>query len=546
MDPRKAGAAHAGAGGRMLPSNLRGAIESIGAAGLLAAAAACTLAFWAYCVVQRAITGPLNVDEIYFSHMLWLVGQGKRMYVDFYSNHLPVYFLLLKPLVSALSHGPADLGFVWAVRGLSAVILLAYLLLGWWLHRMLRTREHFGFLAVGSLLLLFAVNARFLEVRADTIGLILMNTAWAVALSGVSRPRLLLTAVLAGMSVWFSGRAGLMALVAGGCLLFLAFRNRDARAIGQLCMAAAGFAAVLVALYVYDPTWMTLMVQSAVVDPSRFTVRVDFWRRVLPLDRACLLAFTFLALFSGLRMLGSGQVERGTVVAGACAGQLMLILIDPAPYQYVYGWATIPVVFGVVSFSPRLATVLAGGVAVLYAPAVFAFVQASPFAPPLGSVLRPFSSPVLSREEVKGLPTPKLVQMMLTGERQRNLQSQLRVREEVCRRTNGTVMAPWSVHPVCLPDANYHWSGLRWPLVAQSAAGADFAWTMDEFLRIITTTRPALFVWRPRPDQLPKLPRALEEPLSSCYDQFDGFALPNSHQCLNPKPEQLPDASRPS
>lgn len=521
-------------------------MASIRGTGVLAAVAACALAFWAYCVVQRAITGPLNVDEIYFSHMLWLVGQGKRMYVDFYSNHLPTYFLLLKPLVSAVSPGPADLGFVWAIRGLSAVILVAYLLLGWWLHRMLPDRDRLGLLAAGSLLLLFAVNARFLEIRSDTIGLILMNTAWALALSGVSRRRLLLSAALAALAVCFSGRAGLIALVAGGCLLFVAFRQRDARAFRQLCMAAAGFVVLLALLYISDPAWMTLMVQSAVIEPARFLGHVPFWRRVLPLDRLVLLVLTLLALFSGVRMLRSGRVEQGMVVAGACAGQLLLILVDPAPYQYVYGWATVPVVFGVVSISPGLATLFAGGVALLYAPAVFAFVAISPVAPPLGSVLRPLSDPVLSRHAVQEIPTPKLVQMMLTGERQRNLQSQLRVREEVCRRTQGTVLAPWSAHPVCLPDANYHWSGLRWPTLVQNAAGAGFAWSMDEFVRTITTTRPALFVWRPRPDRLPKLPAALEGPLSSCYDQFDGFALPNSRPCLSSEPERTPNAPRPS
>ena len=545
MESRESAAASAIGAARPLLSNLRSPAAWVRSPGLFAAATACTVAFWAYCLVQRAILGALNVDEIYFSHVLWLVGQGKRIYVDFYSNHLPTYFLLLKPVVSVLSDSPADLGFVWAIRGLSAVILLAYLLVGWWIHRMVPTREPLGYLAVWALILLIAVHARSLEIRTDTVGLILMNTAWAVALSRVSRQRLLLAAVLAGTAVFFSGRAGLMALVAGACLLFLAYWTRDMRAFRQLWVAAGGFLGLLAALYMADPAGMKLLVQSTVIDPARYLDAVSFSRRVLPMDRASVLVLIFLALYSGVQMLRDGRVERGAVVAGACVGQLLLVVLDPAPYQYDYGWATVPVVFGVVSLSRRLATLFAGGVALLYVPAVFAVVSTSPFAPPLGTIVRSPVEPALSREAVQEIPQPQLVRMMLTGERQKALGNQLRVREEICRRASRGVLAVWSVHPICLPDADHHWSGLRWPMFVQSAEAANFAWTMDEFVGIIMTTRPALFVWNYRRDLLPKLPPALEEPLRPCYDLFDGFALLNSHPCLNSKPERTSDDPRP-
>jgi len=514
---------------------------------LIAGAAACALAFWALCVVQRVFVGPLGVDEIYFAHVLWLVGQGQRLYVDFHSQHLPTYFLLMKPLVSAVSPGPSDLEFVWAMRGVSAAMLLAYLVIGWFLHRMLPVGGRLGLLAVWSLLLLFVVHARFLELRADSVGLLLMNTAWAAALSRVSRPRLLLAAVLAGASVLFSGRAGFMALAAGGCLLYLAYRARDMRAFRALIFTALAFAAVLAAIYWSDPAWTTLVVQSAVLDPVQFIIPLSLWRRIVPLDRAILLFLIVIALLSGLRMVRRGQAERGIVVAGASVGQLLLIFIDPVPYQYVYGWATVPVLFGVVSLSRRFAALFSGGMAVLYLPGVFPLVAATPFSPPQGSLFQPVIGPVLSREVVQRIATPELVRMMLNGEWQQNLASQLRVREEVCRRVGGKVLVSWAFHPICLPDANYHWTGLRWPIPVQGVVtGSGRSMDEFEFLGIITTTKPSLFVWLPGPGRSPRLPRTLEQTLTTCYDRFEGFALPNSRPCREAKPQRTPAELLPS
>ena len=70
------------------------------------------LAFWLYYAFLRQVAGPLNPDEIYFAHQIWLIDQGKRQYIDFYSGHLPAYFQLLKPLVAALSGEPTDLSFL--------------------------------------------------------------------------------------------------------------------------------------------------------------------------------------------------------------------------------------------------------------------------------------------------------------------------------------------------------------------------------------------------------------------------------------------------
>ena len=47
---------------------------------LLAAAAWFAFAFWAYYAFLRQVAGPLNPDEIYFSHTLWLLRSALRFF----------------------------------------------------------------------------------------------------------------------------------------------------------------------------------------------------------------------------------------------------------------------------------------------------------------------------------------------------------------------------------------------------------------------------------------------------------------------------------
>ena len=41
----------------------------------------------------------------------------------------------------------------------------------------------------------------------------------------------------------------------------------------------------------------------------------------------------------------AGILRRNPVILFACGTQLLLILLDPSPYQYVYSWAAIPTPF---------------------------------------------------------------------------------------------------------------------------------------------------------------------------------------------------------
>src|SRR4051812_8215036 len=71
-------------------------------------------AYWAHSIVFYKLTYRLNSDEIYFAHTFWLLRQGFYQYYDFYSMHLPAYFMLLSPLTH--SQNASDLYFVWPLR----------------------------------------------------------------------------------------------------------------------------------------------------------------------------------------------------------------------------------------------------------------------------------------------------------------------------------------------------------------------------------------------------------------------------------------------
>ena len=76
---------------------------------------------WLYYFLQQKL--PLSADETYFAHIFWLLKQGYRQYVDFYSTHLPFYFEAIR---SFLPSGGGSLGFIWPLRAISVLVMIAY------------------------------------------------------------------------------------------------------------------------------------------------------------------------------------------------------------------------------------------------------------------------------------------------------------------------------------------------------------------------------------------------------------------------------------
>lgn len=474
------------------------------------------------------MAGPLNADEIYFAHTLWLINQGKQQYIDFASGHLPAYFLLLEPLVRSISTAPTDLSFLWGVRSLSGVIVAGYLGLAWALGRSAGAHwSRIGTLGAGALLLVFVVLARMVEVRADTGGLLLVNAAWVLVLGGLAVRRLVAAAVLAGLALLFSARAPGMVGVFGLLLLSLTVRARDWRGVRALLCVAGGFLAVAAVAYLAAPEWVTHVVRSCFVGP----VQVQGTRPTMSLAtrffQPARIPLTLLivgGLFAGVRLLRTGRSERGVIVTVACAAQLLMVALDPLPFEYVYGWAAVPAVFGLVSVSPRWSSSIPlAFAAALMAGAIGYTLRGE--SPPATSLFHLTLDPPLREDELARLPTPELVSLLVTDKGQRSLTGQLRVRSEVCRRLGGTVIAGFDTNPVCLHDALSHWVGVGWPPVVEGDLPVRGAMSHETFGRQLREAGPSVFIWAHRWESpRPVLP-ATRQMLECCYDIHDGFAL---------------------
>jgi hypothetical protein len=101
----------------------------------------------------------------------------------------------------------------------------------------------------------------------------------------------------------------------------------------------------------------------------------------------------------------------------------------------------------------------------------------------------------------------------------------LRVRSEVCRRLQGTVLTTFDTHPICLDDALFYWTGVRWPPLVEGDAAPREAMSQEEFARVFLRARPRLFIWEHRWDPARKPLDATRRMLACCYDVQPGFAL---------------------
>jgi len=145
-----------------------------------------SILFWCWYWIVHQAAGPLFADELSFSHILWLIHHGERLYLDFYEYHPPVYFWLLSPLVGD------DLSYIYAIRLLTIPLVGCYLAM---------TKP-----IQWPFVLIFVTLARMSEIRPDTFGLLLMNGAWFLLI----RRRPLAAAIVGGLSLLFSARAAIV------------------------------------------------------------------------------------------------------------------------------------------------------------------------------------------------------------------------------------------------------------------------------------------------------------------------------------------------
>ncbi len=475
-------------------------------------------AFWLHYCLVHDVLGLLTVDEIYFAHVFWLMREGLEPYSDFYSAHLPAYFRMLGVLVPPAP--PRDLSFVWTLRAVTALVMIAYAGLLWTL-----SRRHFLFLL--PLLLLFVTAGRMAEIRPDTFGLLLFNFGWWWLLRGTGRANMLLAAACSGAALFFSARAAVMIVAMGVLLIYLCARNKDSRTFGYLVLLAVGFAAIVALVYASDPATFSLMVRSVYLDPIALMPDLSLGQRLFSVDRLVLVAMIVTALGAALRLLARGAArDEALVVAVACVAQLVLIVVDPSPFQYVYGWAALPTLAGIAllgRISPRgldagLAFTGAALALVLLSLSIAHTISGRP--PLSGSILRITYDAPIAKAELRRAATPRLLSMMVSAERQQGLWNQLALLTEICGRVRGPVLAKFYAHPICLRDARYDWAGLKWPPMLE---GERDSGTAEEFAALFANRPPQLVAWGKHHYTPPLTPWGRS--LLKDYAIYDGFAL---------------------
>lgn len=478
--------------------------------------------FWGYYYFLHETIGPLGIDELYFAHSFWLLREGVEQYSGFYSNHLPTYFALLSPLVPDAS--PDDLRFVWALRATGLAVALAYCAL-----LLAGCRRHFLFLL--PFLLLFLIFGRMTEIRTDTAGLLLFNLGWWLLLRGTERRTMLLAGLCSGLALFFSARAAVMILGFALVATAICVRRRDLGTWIRLALVALGLAAVVLGLYLAAPDRFLLAIRSVYLDPTSLMPELSLWNRVFAFDRLLLLAMVLAGLAgAAVELVRGGAPDRAIVIAGACATQVLLVLLDPSPYQYVYGWAALPSLAGIALLGRRSPTrlqaalaAIAAGLAALLLALSTAYVAANRRVPPTGSVLRISHDAPVARAELRRASTGQLVEKMVTMEGQQGLWNQLPLLSEICRRIDGPVLSTFYANPVCLHDARRDWPGLEWLAVFE---GRGRPQTVRELERLVAERPPRLIAWG-KQHHRPELPAGLRESLSD-YTVYDGFALHGS------------------
>ncbi|HET7710012.1 MAG TPA: hypothetical protein VFK50_10875 [Sphingomicrobium sp.] len=478
---------------------------------LLAAASG---AFAIHYYLLHELFGPLTVDEAYFAHVFWLLRHGQAIYTDFYANHLPTYFLLLNPLLPAGSD--SNLDFVWALRATGLAAALAYVAMLWTLARR-------DFLYLLPVLLLFLVFARMTEIRPDTAGLLLFNTAWWLLLTDTSRRNLLVAALLAGLALTFTARAPVMAIGMGTLMLALCAMRRDHRTPILLTAIGIAFLGLLALAFFAAPDRFGTIVRMVYLDPIGIMPDVPISTRLLRIDRLLMVALILLALAAAVRRR---REARSLVILFACTTQLALILVDPSPFQYVYGWAALPTLAGLSLLGDRAPARLHAGLtlsAAMGAVLVASLSFAGPTPRP-GSIFRLTYDRPFAGQELASVSTQRLLQMATRSERQQGLWNQLALFGEICRRIPGPVLTRFYANMICQRDSLHDWAGLRWPPIFEDDPSTA---PRAEFQRLFSTRPPALVAWG-KQDHVPKL-NPWGRALLADYDIYEGYALKRQH-----------------
>jgi hypothetical protein len=501
---------------------------------------AALLTFWAYYAVVAKLLAPLSFDEIYMAHLLWMMSQGMRPYVDFDTIHLPLFFALLQPFSSAtMKDGGLDI--LIALKFLFALTIPLYVVLA------LRAVQEVDWEALGrlravlltcSIALMYFALGRVTEIRPDLVALVCVNTAWFLLLRA-SRPslrrrRMMLmigASLVAVIALAFSARAGVVAIGLVAAMLYLLYAAKDRRTFIVLVVLGALIAASLFAYYVFNSDYVDLVIGSAFGTSRELTPTVPFPVRFTHPPRTMIVLTMVIAFAATVRLWRRRREALDATVLIAIATQFALIVVDPSPFEYVYGYAIVPVLVAWtrlpaslsgsgVRFSRAVAPLALATITAPLAFASIAYLVVKGHQPPVGSLLRTALDSGITPAKVAAIPTEKLVPLLYTDP-PHHLFAQLAIREEICRRIRGPVLAATPSHPICVSDSSRRWHHLLWPPLMDGGGPTPPV----ESTAALFARSPTLVIWQIHILSNRTPPIWMRRDLSACYRFYGGFAM---------------------
>jgi len=362
---------------------------------------------------------------------------------------------------------------------------------------------------------------------------LVIRSCFAKTPAGATHLRLL-AAVYALAALAFSARAAVMILGFTAALLFLIWRERNVRLFLALAGVALGAALAFGAAVVADPDYWSVVGHAAFLEPRSMMPELSYSTRLFVPQRATMLAIMLAALLFQVGLfIRNRACDTHVVSAIAIMVQLVLVLVDPSPGEYAYGYALIPVMFGLSQLhawrelfrfnSERLLPLATLTITLGLTGLCLAYPLLKGKLPPAGSVLRMSIDRPLDQQAIDRIDDVTLVGMMVSRNRH-NLTDELRIRSAVCARFRGTVVAVFPSHPICKFDPAPAWHHLLWPPFPDEKRDTTAA-EQRAATALFSGALPDLVIWGMQfRDHMPA-PDWLLKRLGDCYEMHAGFAL---------------------
>ncbi len=212
--------------------------------------------------IGRALEG-FAIDEPQHLHAAWLVSRGLVPYRDYFDHHMPMFHVLMAPVVSAIGR---NYFLLYAATRLLALAVLAAILAAF---ARLMPRNAPAGLTVGALALLVVTRGddALFHLRPDFVALALLM--WAVVLlsrTPISWPRGVAAGLLAGAALLFTQKSASLLPAFAFCVAIGALRAPRGERAAAWRHAAASALACAVPIGVFIAALHRLGALQAFVD----------------------------------------------------------------------------------------------------------------------------------------------------------------------------------------------------------------------------------------------------------------------------------------